>query len=58
MASKIKQLRENAEKRGDLVGHLLPAKWIELKGKFTLEELNIISNAVESNFIKANGSKK
>lgn len=57
MASKIKQLRQNAEERGDLVGHLLPAKWIELKGKFTIEELHIIINAVENNFVKANGNK-
>lgn len=55
MASKIKLLREKAEKRGDLVGHLLPANWIELEGKFTVEELEIILIAIKDNFIKANG---
>ncbi len=57
MASKIKILREKAEKRGDLVGHLLPANWIELNGRFTVQELQILINAVENNYSKVNGSK-
>ena len=57
MASKIKILREDAEKRGDSVGPLLPANWIELKGKFTFSELKVLISAVEINFAKANGNK-
>mgnify|MGYP001105687292 CR=1 FL=1 len=56
MASKIKELRNKAEKRGDLVGHLLPANWIDLKGTFTIEELTTIITAVKDNYIKANGN--
>lgn len=58
MASKIKQLRELAEKRGDLVGALLPANWIEVKGQFTAEELQTIATAVKNNYSRANGDKK
>lgn len=58
MASKIKQLREEAEKRGDIVGALLPANWIEVKGKFTAKELQTIATAVKNNYLKANGNKE
>lgn len=56
MASKIKVLREKAVERGDLVGHLLPAKWIELEGKFSVEELETILSALKNNIIKLNGN--
>lgn len=58
MSSKIKILREDADKRGDIVGPLLPANWIELNGSFTPQELKTILVAVENNFKKANGDKK
>lgn len=56
MASKLKILTKSAEERGDYVGHLLPANWIELKGRFTIEELTTIITAVKDNYIKANGN--
>jgi hypothetical protein len=58
MASKIKLLREEAEKRGDQIGPLLPANWIKISGSFTPSELNVIKVAVEDNFARANGNTK
>lgn len=58
MASKIKILKELANGRGDYIGPLLPANWIELKGQFSPAELITIAAAVQNNFIKANGGTK
>ena len=58
MASKISILRDETSKRGDYIGSLLPANWIEMEGKFSPEELIIIANAIKHNFNKANGNKK
>lgn len=53
--SKLDNIREKAEERGDQVGPLLPANWIILNGKFSPEELKIILEAIEVNFEKVNG---
>lgn len=58
MASKLEILREVAEKRGDSIGHLLPANWIELNGRFTVGELRTVINTISANFKKSNGSTK
>ena len=50
MNDKLNALREIAEKRGDFIGPLLPARWIELKGNFTSIELKEIYTIVEDNF--------
>ena len=52
--SKFKELQAKAEKRGDFVGHLLPANWIELKGRFTVAELETIAKAVKNNYKTTN----
>lgn len=52
------ELRETAKKRGEVISPLLPADWIELKGKFTVKELKLITKTVEANYKKVNGNKK
>lgn len=60
MATKFKLLKEAATKRGDHIGLLLPANWIELKGRFSADELLIIANASKANWkkVQSKNSKK
>jgi len=46
----FKELQTIAEKRGDQIGHLLPANWIELKGRFTVDELEVIIKTIKDNY--------
>ena len=56
---KFEELQEIARKRGDQLGHLLPANWVEVKGRFTVEELELIIKAVKDNYLKIqNGHSK
>ncbi len=57
MSEKFDELRKAAEGRGDMISPLLPAKWIELKGKFTSKELLSLSKEIDKNFNKINTKK-
>lgn len=60
MASKFKLLKKKKAESGDHIGLLLPADWIELKGKFSPTELRTIATAIEDNFkaVKAKSKQK
>lgn len=64
MSKKFDKIREEHKKKGNVVSPLLPAQWIELKGKFTSKELLSIAKEIDRNFTKIkggrniNGSKK
>ena len=51
---KFKELQAIAEDRGDFLGHLLPANWVELKGRFTVDELELIVKAIKKNYKAVN----
>lgn len=46
-----KLVQEKAE-QGAIIGPLLPANWIELKGNFTVGELKTIATEVEKHYKK------
>lgn len=52
MASKLKLLKKKKADEGDHIGLLLPANWIELRGRFSPEELRTIATAVKNNYSK------
>jgi hypothetical protein len=61
MSKKFDELRAKHKEKGNVVSPLLPAQWIELKGKFTSKELLEIAKDIDRNFQKVNkinGNKK
>lgn len=58
MSKKFDKIREEHKKKGNVVSPLLPAQWIELKGKFTSKELIAISKEIDRNFTKLKGGRK
>ena len=58
MNKKFEKFKKESKEKGNAVGPLLPAQWIELKGRFSAKELLFIAKEVDRNFQKINGNKK
>jgi hypothetical protein len=58
MASKLKLLKKKKAEEGEHIGLLLPANWIELKGRFSPDDLRIIADAVENNYKAINNKEE
>ena len=57
MSKKFDKIREGHKEKGNVVSPLLPAQWIELKGRFTSKELLTIAKEIDSNFTKIKGGR-
>lgn len=57
MSKKFDKIRQEHKDKGNVVSPLLPAQWIELKGKFTSKELLTIAKEIDKNFTKIKGGR-
>ena len=57
MSKTFEKIRQKHKERGNIVGPLLPAQWVELKGNFTSKELLTIAKEIDRNFNKLKGGK-
>jgi hypothetical protein len=59
MSIKFNKFKEESKEKGNIVGPLLPAQWVELKGKFTSKEMLFMAKEIDRNYQKiTNGTKK